>query len=54
MMKKRTITNSEIFNTIMDKVKEVSDVISYDDLKKKYFNSYSIATNNKKKIKWKN
>lgn len=51
MMKKRTITNSEIFNTIMDKVKEVYDVISYDDLKKKYFNSYSIATNNKKKIK---
>ena len=49
MMKKRTITNSEIFNTISDKVKEVSDVISYDDLKKKYFNSYSIATNNKKK-----
>ena len=49
MMKKRTITNSEIFNTIMDKVKEVSDVISYDDLKKKYFNSYSKVTNNNKK-----
>ena len=48
MMSKRSITNSEIFNTIMDKVKEVSDVISYDDLKKKYFNSYSIASNNKK------
>ena len=49
MMKKRSITNSEIFNTIMDKVKEVSDVISYDDLKKKYFNSYSKVTNNNKK-----
>lgn len=27
----------------------VSEVISYDNLKKKYFNSYSIATNNKKR-----
>jgi hypothetical protein len=33
----------------MEKVKRVSDVIYYDDLKIKYFKSYSEATNNKKK-----
>ena len=33
----------------MEKVKNVSDVISYNDLKIKYFNSYSEPDNNKKK-----
>ena len=49
MKVQRTISNGEIFETIMEKVKGVSDVISYNDLKKKYFNSYSNADNNKKK-----
>ena len=48
-IEKRTKSNEIIFERIMEKVKEVSDVISYKDLKKKYFNSYSIVTNNKKK-----
>ena len=48
-IEKRTKSNEIIFERIMEKVKEVSDVISYKDLKKKYFNSYSLATNNKKK-----
>ena len=42
-------TFPKIFKELMEKVKLVSDVISYDDLKIKYFNSYSEATNNKKK-----
>ena len=33
----------------MEKVKGVSDAISYNDLKIKYFNSYSISSNTKKK-----
>ncbi len=49
MIKNRSESNGAIFETIMQKVKEVSDAISYNDLKKKYFNSYSIANNNKKK-----
>ena len=32
----------------MKKVKEVSDIISYNELNKKYFNSYSDANNNKR------
>ena len=49
MKVKRTKSNGEIFEQIMEKVKNVSDVISYNDLKIKYFNSYSDADNNKKK-----
>ena len=49
MKVKRTISDSEIFEKIMEKVKDVSDVISYKDLKARYFNSYSEASNNKKK-----
>ena len=49
MKAKRTISNGEIFEKIMEKVKGVSDVISYKDLKIKYFNSYSEADNKKKK-----
>ena len=49
MKAKRTISNCEIFEKIMEKVKDVSDVISYKDLKIRYFNSYSEANNNKRK-----
>lgn len=49
MKTQRAITNGEIFEKIMEKVKNVSDIISYNDLKIKYFNSYSDANNNKKK-----
>ena len=49
MKAQRSISNGEIFEKIMEKVKGVSDVISYNDLKIKYFNSYSEANNNKKK-----
>ena len=40
MKTQRSISNGEIFEKMMEKVKGVSDVISYNDLKKKYFNSY--------------
>lgn len=49
MIQKTNEANSEIFEKIMDKVKEVSDVISYEELQKKYFDSYSKANNNKKR-----
>lgn len=49
MKTQRSISNGEIFDKMMEKVKDVSDVISYNDLKIKYFNSYSEANNNKKR-----
>ena len=49
MKTQRSISNGKIFEKMMEKVKGVSDVISYNDLKIKYFNSYSEANNNKKK-----
>ena len=49
MKKSRSISNGQIFEQIMEKVKGVSDVISYNDLKIKYCNSYSVAKNNKMK-----
>ena len=49
MKVQRAKSNGEIFEKIMEKVKNVSDVISYNDLKIKYFNSYSEPDNNKKK-----
>ena len=49
MKVQKAISNGEIFEKIMEKVKKVSDVISYNDLKIKYFNSYSNASNNRKK-----
>ena len=49
MKAQKTISNGEIFEKIMEKVKDVSDVISYKDLKIRYFNSYSEANNKKKK-----
>ena len=45
----RSISNGQIFEKLMEKVKNVSDIISYKDLRIKYFNSYSNANNNKKK-----
>ena len=41
----------KIFSNIMDKVKEVSDVIDYKELRVKYFNSYSPVKNDNQKKK---
>lgn len=49
LIQKRTESNGAIFERIMEKVKDVSDVIEYKDLRKKYFNSYSSPDNNKKR-----
>ena len=51
MKTSRNQTNKEIFSQIMEKIKEVSDVIDYNDLKRKYFNSFSEAKNKKQKEK---
>jgi len=51
MKKSRSVSNGEIFEKLMEKVKGVSDPISYNDLKIKYCNSYSEAKNNNKKKK---
>ena len=46
MKESRRVSNGEIFEKLMEKVKGVSDPISYNDLKIKYCNSYSEAKNN--------
>ena len=51
MRENRDKSNGKIFSNIMDKVKEVSDVIDYKELRVKYFNSYSPVKNDKQKIK---
>lgn len=51
MRMKRDESNKEIFSKIMDKVKNVSEVIEYKSLKIKYFNSYSPEKNEKQKKK---
>ena len=51
IIEERSASNKEIFSKLMEKVKNVSEVISYENLKKKYFNSHSDPKNNKKKIK---
>ena len=51
MKSNRDKSNGEIFCKIMDKVKNVSDVIDYKGLKIRYFNSYSPEKNEKQKIK---
>ena len=51
MRANRDETNGKIFSNIMDKVKEVSDVIDYKELRVKYFNSYSPVKNDKQKNK---
>ena len=40
MIQNKNESNGIIFNNLMDKVKDVSDVINYKDLRIKYFNSY--------------
>ena len=51
MKKERTESNKEIFEIIMEKVKGVSDVIKYEDLKIQYFNSFwPTKKENQKKI----
>jgi len=49
--KNKNESNGEIFKQIMDKVKDVSDVIDYSDLKIRYFNSFSPAKNEKQRKK---
>ena len=51
MKAQRDISNGNIFSKIMDKVKNVSDVIKYNELKIKYFNSYSPTKNDNQKKK---
>ena len=51
MRENRDKSNGKIFSNIMDKVKEISDVIDYKELRVKYFNSYSPVKNDKQKKK---
>ena len=51
MRENRDKSNGKIFSNIMVKVKEVSDVIDYKELRVKYFNSYSPVKNDKQKNK---
>ena len=51
MRENRDKSNGKIFSNIMDKVKEVSDVIDYKELRVKYFNSYSPVKNDRQKNK---
>ena len=46
----RNVYNGKIFESLMEKVKGVSDTIPYKDLKIKYCNSYSEPKNNNKKM----
>ena len=48
MKKNRDESNGEIFTKLMKKVKNVSDVIDYKELKTKYYNSYNPPTKTKK------
>ena len=51
MKMQREINNKKIFNKLMDKVKDESDIIDYKQLKIKYFNSYFPVKNEKQKKK---
>ena len=51
MKRNRDKSNGDIFSKIMDKVKDVSDVIDYNNLKIRYFNSYSPVKNEKQRKK---
>ena len=51
MRQSRDESNGIIFSKLMDKVKNVSDVINYKDLRIKYYNSYSPVKNEKQKDK---
>jgi predicted GTPase len=50
MKKEKDSSNKEILMQIMEKVKNVSDVISYNELQTTYFNSYWPLKEEKKKI----
>ena len=50
MKETRNSYNGKIFESLMEKVKGVSDTIPYKDLKIKYCNSYSEPKNNNKKM----
>ena len=50
MKESRSVSNGEIFESLMEKVKWVSDTISYKELKIKYCNSFSEPRNNKQKL----
>ena len=51
MKKQKDSSNREILVEIMEKVKKVSDIISYNELQTKYFNSYCPVKNEKQKLK---
>ena len=51
MKESRDESNGIIFTNLMDKVKNVSDVIDYKQLRIKYYNSYSPVKNEKQKDK---
>lgn len=50
MKELRDESNGVIFSRLMERVKDVSDVISYKELRIKYYNSYSPVKNNKQKV----
>ena len=49
MKNDRKETNKEIFDKIMNSIKDVSDVVDYDNINIKYFNSFSPLNKNPKK-----
>ena len=51
MKKIKDSSNRKILGQIMDKVKNVSDVINYNDLITKYFNSYCPVKTEKQRVK---
>jgi GTPase Era involved in 16S rRNA processing len=51
MKKIKDQSNKKIIGQIMDSVKEVSDVINYNDLNTRYLNSYCPVKNNRQKEK---
>lgn len=50
MRQSRDESNNIIFSKLMDRVKNVSDVINYKELRIKYYNSYSPVKNKKQEI----
>lgn len=55
LIEQRNNLNENTFEEMMEKASNVSDVISYNELKKRYFNSYSDANNEiKRKLNNKN
>ena len=50
MIQERKVSNGVIFSKIMDKFKNISDVIEYKDLRIRYYNSYLIEKKERQKI----